>query len=531
MRKIYFNGNFITLEDKKDVNAILIEDGIIKKVGAEDEILEYRDNNTELIDLNGKIMMPSFIDSHSHFIAVANEFLQVSLKECKSFDDIRDKLIEYKNRNNIEDGKWIIANGYDSNNLVEKKNITKKELDLFLPNNPVVLQHQSGHNGVMNSLALNQIGITDGTESPEGGRIEKVNGKITGYLEENVFIQNLKKVPMPTIKDLKEAIKKAERIYASYGITTVQEGFLAKELINIYQEIINNNEVGLDIVGYVDKNIIEDVEKIFSKNIKKYYNHFKINGIKIFLDGSPQARTAWMREPYNNDTNYCGYGTMSDEDVEKAIKLAVEKKLQILAHCNGDRASKQYIDTIEKIKNTENIKYESQNIRPVLIHGQLLGIDQLDEVKKLGIIPSFFVAHVYYYGDVHIENFGLERASRISPAGSSLKKEIPFTFHQDSPVIEPNMLETIWCAVNRKTKNGLSLGKEEEIDVLDAIKAVTINAAYQYFEENEKGSIREGKRADLIILDKNPLTEEKENIKNIKVLETIKDGETIYRAF
>lgn len=173
MRKIYFNGNFITLEDKKDVNAILIEDGIIKKVGAEDEILEYRDNNTELIDLNGKIMMPSFIDSHSHFIAVANEFLQVSLKECKSFDDIRDKLIEYKNRNNIEDGKWIIANGYDSNNLVEKKNITKKELDLFLPNNPVVLQHQSGHNGVMNSLALNQIGITDGTESPEGGRIEK----------------------------------------------------------------------------------------------------------------------------------------------------------------------------------------------------------------------------------------------------------------------------------------------------------------------------------------------------------------------
>lgn len=527
MKQVYYNGNFITLEDSS-IQAILIEDGIIKKIGSRDEILSYKDNNTELIDLDGKTMMPAFIDSHSHFTAVANEFLQVSLKKCKNFDDIKDKLLEYKSKNNVEDGKWIIANGYDSNELAEKKNITKKELDLFLPNNPVVLQHQSGHNGVMNSLALNQVGITDKTESPEGGKIEKVEGKITGYLEENAFIQNLKKVPMPTIKDLKEAIKKAERKYASYGITTVQEGFLARELINIYQEIVNNNEVALDIVGYADKNVIEDVEKIFSKNIKKYYNHFKINGIKIFLDGSPQARTAWMREPYNNDTNYFGYGTMSDEEVEKAIRLAIEKKLQLLAHCNGDRASQQYINIMKKIKNAKNINYNSQNIRPVLIHGQLLGIDQLDDIKELGIIPSFFVAHVYYYGDVHIENFGMERASRISPAGSSLKKEIAFTFHQDSPVIEPNMLETIWCSVNRKTERGLSLGKEEKINVLDAIKAVTINGAYQYFEEKEKGSIKEGKKADLIILDKNPLTEKKENIKNIKVLETIKDGATIY---
>ena len=158
----------------------------------------------------------------------------------------------------------------------------------------------------------------------------------------------------------------------------------------------------------------------------------------------------------------------------------------------------------------------------------MLGIDQLDKVKELGIIPSFFVAHTYYWGDVHVKNFGIERASSISPACSSKKRDIIFTLHQDSPVIEPNMLETIWCAVNRVTKSGKVLGNSEKIDVIDAVKAVTINSAYQYFEENEKGSIKEGKKADLVILNKNPFTVKKEDIKDIKILETIKDGRTVY---
>ena len=153
----------------------------------------------------------------------------------------------------------------------------------------------------------------------------------------------------------------------------------------------------------------------------------------------------------------------------------------------------------------------------------------LQSIKRLGIIPSFFVAHVYYWGDVHIKNFGLKRAERISPAGSSSKRNILYTFHQDSPVIEPNMFETIWCAVNRKTKEGKILGENEKISVIEAIKALTINAAYEYFEENEKGSIKEGKLANLIVINKNPLKVNKDEIRDIKVLETIKNGKTIYK--
>lgn len=522
MNKIYINGNFITLENL-EIEALLIENGVIKKMGTREEILKLKNEETEIIDLNGKTIMPAFIDSHSHFFAVANSLLQVSLDKCKSVKEIQEKLLNYKKENNIDDNRWIIANGYDHNVLIEKRHITKKELDEVIYNNPIIIHHKSGHNGILNSRALELLNITKETNSPTGGIIEKVNNELTGYLEETAFIENSKKVPMASVKDLISLCDKAQKKYASYGITTVQEGMMVKELIPIYKKLVDDNKLYLDVIAYIDEKSKDEIKETFEENIKKYKNNFKINGIKIFLDGSPQSRTAWMRTPYKDSEKYFGYGTMNIEDVEEVIEYAYREKLQILAHCNGDKASEQYI---EAIKNTNK---DIKEIRPVLIHGQLLGVDQLQEVKKYGIIPSFFIAHIYHWGDIHVKNFGFERASKISPAGSSIKNDIKFTLHQDAPVIEPNMFETIWCAVNRKTKEGKCLGEEEKITVLEAIKSVTINAAYQYFEEDYKGSIKEGKFADLIILDKNPLKVKKDEIKDIKILETIKNGKTIWK--
>ena len=533
MKKILYNASFITLEDTVEdekIEAIYIENDRIKKIGKKDEILSLKDDETEVIDLSGKTVMPSFIDAHSHFFAVANDLSQVNLNECKSFNDIQNAVIRYVKNNKIEKDQWIIANNYDYNNLKEGRNITKEELDKILPNNPIVIKHKSGHNGVLNSRGLEMLNISEDTLSPEGGRIEKVDGKLTGYLEENAFIENIKRIPMKKEEEMLNNIKKAQEKYASYGITTVQEGYLSKELTPIYKKIIEKNVLDLDVVAYIEEKSIDLIKKDFKENIKKYSNNFKIGGIKIFLDGSPQARTAWMRTPYINDKTveekYYGYGTMKDSRVEEAIKKAYNANLQILAHCNGDMAAEQYINCIDNLEKAGN---KIEKIRPVLIHGQLLDIDQLDEVKRLGIIPSFFVAHVYYWGDVHIKNFGLERAEKISPAGSSSKRNILYTFHQDSPVIEPNMFETIWCAVNRKTKEGKTLGENEKISVIEAIKALTINAAYEYFEEKDKGSIKEGKLANLIVINKNPLKVNKDEIRDIKVLETIKNGKTIYK--
>lgn len=520
MKTIYYHGDIITLTQEKP-EAILVEKGKIQKLGSKEEILAHQDKDTIIVDLQGKTLMPSFMDAHSHFSSVANNLLQLSLIDCTNVEEIKQKLAKYKESEQIKDGEWIIANQYDHNRLPEQKHITKQEIDKVLPHNPVVIQHQSGHCGVFNQAGLSALGITSDTPSPEGGKIGKEGNELTGYVEENAFLSYLKKVPLPTIQKIVKAYQKAQEIYLSHGITTVQEGFMVKEMIPLYQELIRQNCLTIDLVAYVDIPSKSEIEKSFFQHIKQYSHRIKIGGYKIFLDGSPQARTAWMRNPYQGEEEYSGYSTMKTEEVENAVKLAVESQMQLLAHCNGDKACEQYIEAI-------STSTEIQALRPVMIHAQLLGLDQLRLVKQFGIIPSFFVAHTYYWGDVHLKNFGEDRAQLISPAGSSLAEGILFTFHQDSPVIEPNMLETIWCAAQRKTKQGVELAKEERISVLEAIKAVTCNVAYQYGEEEQKGTIEAGKLADLVILDQNPLMVDLDQIKNIQVLETIKEGKTLW---
>ena len=164
-----------------------------------------------------------------------------------------------------------------------------------------------------------------------------------------------------------------------------------------------------------------------------------------------------------------------------------------------------------------------------MIHAQLLQPEQLADMAKLNLIASFFIAHIYHWGDTHIQNFGMERASQISPVGTAIQEGVTYTFHQDTPVIAPNMMDTIWCAVNRKTRNGIELGEEQKISVYDALKAITIHGAYQYFEEDKKGSIREGKLADLVILDQNPLKVNPMDLRDIQVVCTIKNGDILFQ--
>lgn len=512
--KIYINGDFITLEND-NIEAIATENDKIIKTGSKAEITELADENTEIIDLNGNTLMPAFIDAHSHIFALAKSLMQISIDGLTSIEEIKNCLAEYKKENRTNE--WIIVNGYDNNILKNRQHITKNELDEIFPDTPVIIENKSRHNGVVNSKALEMLGITKTTANPEGGRIFYD----TGLLEENAFIDSLKKIPLPKMEEIINAFKEAQEIYASHGITMAQEGVITNDLAKIFKLLANNNEIFLDIVAYMDYKNMDEIKKEYSEYINKYKNKFKIGGIKIFLDGSPQAKTAWLREAYANEPEYYGYRIMKDEDVEEILEKAKESKLQILAHCNGDKAAEQYINAVNKVSNLK---------RPVMIHAQLLGLDQLEDVKKYNIIPSFFISHIYYFGDIHIKNLGIKRAEHISPAGSSLKQDILFTFHQDTPVIEPNMFETIWCAVNRTTKEGKVLGEDEKISVLEAIKAVTINSAYQYGEEDVKGSLKAGKKADLIIVDRNPLNVDKNELRNIKILETIKDGKTIYKS-
>lgn len=520
-KTIYFGGDIITLEDNLYVDAILTENGIIKEIDTFN-VLKNKHKDALYFDLKNNTMLPAFIDSHSHLSGLGLTTSFAKLQDAKSFLDIKNILLKFVKENNVKENDFVIGFGYDHNNLEEKAHPDKFLLDSIGIKNPILLTHASGHMGVVNQKGLDIFNINENTKELPGSKIGRVLGsnEPNGYLEENVFISKSVSVYKPTPEDIKKMINKAQNIYASYGITTAQEGLLTPKELGLLQ--FGDNII--DKVGYVDiknfPNLLKEKETYFNK----YNNGIKLLGYKAFLDGSPQGKTAYLTKPYENETEYKGYPIYEDKEVTEFFKKALIENVQILVHCNGDGACEQFIRCFKKAK--EETK-TNNNIRPVMVHAQMLRKDLLPDIKELNIIPSYFIAHTYYWGDVHIKNLG-KRAYSISPLKSSLDLDILYTLHQDSPVIMPNMIETIYCATNRLTKEDICLGKDEIISPLDAIKAVTINAAYQYFEEDIKGSIKIGKQANFVILSNNPLKIDVSKIKDIQVLKTIKQDKVIY---
>lgn len=528
MRTIYYHGTIITMdEEHAEAEAVCIEDETIIAVGSKGEMQCYVDETSVWVDLQGHTMLPGFIDGHSHFVGLANSLSLADLSEAKSFADIKRILMEFKEKNHIKDGEWIVGKGYDHNFMMEKEHPDRFLLDEVSMKSPILISHVSSHMGVANTMALEVVGVDAHTVDPDGGKFLRIKDseEPNGYMEENAFLWFQKALPMMRADRMLELIKEAQDIYASYGITTVQDGMIIPSLFTLLQYAAKSHTLALDVVGYVDLKDAHDLCKQHPEYVKQYQNHFKIGGYKIFLDGSPQGRTAWMTTPYIGKEEYYGYPIRNDEQVYELIKTAVDEEMQLLAHCNGDAAAEQYISQFEKVME----QGVEETCRPVMIHAQLVREDQLACMVPLHMAPSFFIDHTYFWGDIHIKNFGKERADHISPAKTATILGLPYTFHQDSPVIMPDMMRTVSSAVNRKTKNGVSLGREQCISVYDALKAITLHGAYQYFEEDSKGTICKGKKADLVILDNNPLMVAPAKIADIQVLETIKSGRPIFK--
>lgn len=516
-RLLFSGGPIVGMDPAVRGDAVLVEKGRISAVASLEELRAAAPDAVH-VPLDGATLMPAFLDAHSHFTQTAFSFLQVSLDGAASEEEIAARLRAAA----VPPGQWIQARDYDHNILPGGRHPTLAFLDRAAPENPLIIQHKSGHLGLLNSRSLALLGIGPGTPSPSGGRIGMENGRPNGYLEENAFFEAMKKVPMPGKGAILDAYRKSQALYASHGIATVQEGMLTKEMLPLYQLLLGQDLLKLDLVAYADPAFYQEASALL--NGLPGGTHFRIGGMKIFLDGSPQGKTAWLRQPYEGG-DFCGYGTLPDETVHRAFLHAAEAKTQLLAHCNGDAAAAQFLRCLA---GTEAETPILATLRPVLIHGQILGEDQIPEAAALGAMVSFFVAHVYHWGDVHLRNLGPRRAARISPAASALRAGLPFTFHQDTPVIKPDMWETIWCAVCRKTRAGVLLGPEERISAAEALRAVTVSTAWQYGEERQKGSISPGKRADLIVVDKNPLEVPPEELRAIRVLRTYKDGEIVY---
>lgn len=526
-RTLYINGEIITMDPACfQPEAVLVEEGVVKQLGRKESLLK-RYPGARLFDLQGNVLAPAFLDSHSHLTMLATTLESVSLSDAGNFKEIVEKIRAFRRDRGLSDRDWICGFGYDHNFLEEKQHPTREILDQASLVNPIVISHASGHMGVMNSAALQAAGIGKDTPDPDGGVIGRTKGVPNGYLEEAAFTHYSSVLPAPSREQSRRRMAKAQRVYLEHGITTVQDGYTKKEQWELLKDMAESGELLVDTVCYLD---LKDNRNIARENpayFKSYHNRLKIGGYKIFLDGSPQGRTAWLSEPYENARDgYRGYGTYQNDQVRRFVRAALEDRTQLLAHCNGDAAANQLLDAWKA--EAASFPQAAQFMRPVMIHAQLVRREQLKQMAKLGMIASFFVSHTYYWGDVHLRNLGPDRARRISPARSAMEEGVIYTFHQDSPVAPPDMLHTVWCAAVRATKNGAVLGEQERIPPLEALRGVTVNAAYQYFEEERKGSITPGKLADLVVLDRNPLTVAFNQIKEIEVLYTIKEDRVVY---
>lgn len=542
--KLFYGGSILTMEgmQPKYAEALLVRDGKILFVGSKQQAERLADIQVQYINLNNKTLLPSFIDAHSHVNMVGFHQMVANLYPMPdgSVSDI-NSLVNVMNTWKTQNptviktmGGWILGNGYDDAQLSEQRHPTATDLDRVSKDQPVMILHQSGHLASVNHKALELLNFNQNTPNPEGGVIRReANSNIpNGVLEESALFTAIgsifKDVPPQVMFQIAQ---KGIDAYVKNGFTTVQEGRADQGTTEMWHALAKQNQLPIDVVSYPD--ITTSQEYMLKQGSSRQYDHhFRIGGVKISLDGSPQGKTAWLTQPYlvppeGKDKSYKGYAAIKDDQqVNQYINLAFKQGWQVLAHANGDAAIDQFIGAVKDA----TAKQGKADRRSVLIHSQTIRDDQLDQLKALDIIPSFFSLHTFYWGDWHRQQtLGEVRAARISPTATALKKQLIFTEHHDAPVVPPNSLMMLDATVNRVTRSNDVLGADERISPYLALKSMTDWAAYQYFEDQHKGTLTQGKLADLVILDQNPLTIPSREIKNIQVLATYKEGNLIYQ--
>ena len=540
---LVYGGPILTMQGIQPsyVDAMLIQDGKIRYTGTLSEA-EKLAPQAKRLNLNNKTVIPGIIDAHSHLNSVGMQQTVANLYpppdgKVVSIATLIQEMKAWAKQNPTfvqATSGWIIGNGYDDAQLQEKVHPTATDLDQISTTQPVLILHQSGHLASVNHKGLELLGINEKSRNPSGGVIRRVVGTNipNGVLEESVVIESMlqafKTVPPEMMQQMALT---AVQTYMKNGYTTVQEGRADRGTSELWRSLANQKKLAIDVVSYPD--ISSEQAYMLEKGVSKnYVNYFRIGGVKISLDGSPQGKTAWLTEPYvvppeGKDKNYRGYPAFPEQKtVQQMIDLAFQQQWPILAHANGDAAIDQYLNVIANAQK----KYDASKRRDVIIHAQTMREDQLDRAKQLHLIPSFFSLHTYYWGDWHVaQTLGEKRAEHISPTGSALRKGMIFTEHHDAPVIPPKSMMVLDATVNRITRTGKVLGEAQKVSTYIALKTMTDWAAYQYFEEDIKGTLSTGKYGDFVVLSDNPITIDPSKIKDINVLATYKQGQLVYQ--
>ncbi|MFN7572734.1 MAG: amidohydrolase [Betaproteobacteria bacterium] len=539
---IWSGGTILTMNDKAmRAEAVAVANGKILAVGTRSEVMKLKGPSTQLVDLKGQTLVPGFVDAHGHIVVGGLQALSANLLappdgKVQDIASLQQTLRDWvqKNAAAVEKTKVIIGFGYDNSQLKELRHPTKEELDAVSKDIPVLIIHQSSHLATANSAMLKAMGYDSNSKDPAGGVIQRKPGtnEPNGTLEETAFF-NGAPVVLGRVgpEGLKAFAREGAKLWARFGYTTAQEGRATPQVADVMKQVAAEGGFANDVNAYPD--VLVDRAYIKANQSATFTNRFRIAGAKLTIDGSPQGFTAWRDRPYydpvgNYPKGYSGYAAASAEDVMGAVQWAAENGIQVITHSNGERAS----DLLIAAHRATQARFpQAKATRPVLIHGQFLREDQLDSYKALGVIPSLFPMHTFYWGDWHLDHtVGPQAGMNISPTGWALKRGMIFSSHHDAPVAFPDSMRVLDATVTRRARgSGRIVGPEQRVDVITALKAMTIWPAYHHFEEKTKGSLEPGKLADFAILSKDPTKVEPTTIADIKVTETVKEGKTIFR--
>ncbi len=530
---LFVNATFHTLDARNSVvHALAVAGDRIVAGGSLDAMRARFGRTAKQVDLGERVVLPGIVDAHSHLSMVGDHALYSAdlnsppIGEVNTIDELIEVLRDHAAR--PECGAWIQGHGYDDSLLEEGRHPTSEDLDLVARDRPVVITHISGHFLAANSIALAQAGIDRATADPVGGIIRRrPDGSPDGVLEENAMLALLRLLPRRSQAERLDALEHAALEYLRLGITTAQDGNASLVNLEDYEVAWAAGRLPIRVVPWPSFRALRALQD--GKAPATAPASFVQRGaIKLFADGSIQGHTGHLccpyHLPYHGDADYRGYPAMPQADLNARVAQVLELGLQVAVHANGDAAIDAVLDAVAAAK----ARGLALAAPPIVVHAQMARDDQLDRMLELGVEPSFFVLHTYYWGDRHRDRFlGPERARRISPAKSALERGLRFTLHTDSPVTPMDPWLLLWSAVNRRTTSGEALGPEQRLSPIQALRATTIDAAIQLGVGGDRGSLEAGKLADFIVVDRDPLAIERDALRDVKVLATYVGGKVV----
>ena len=534
--RIFINGQILSMDARNTVfEALSVRGDVIDRLGTTDEIAGLASGSTVVTDLEGRTLLPGIIDAHGHFPGSGLSVVSVDLSSppvgtirniAQLQSVLGDRLAGHGENN------WLTGFGYDDTLLEEKRHPNRDDLDAVSTAVPIYITHVSGHMGVGNSLALDLLGINAETGDPEGGVIARRPGsrEPEGRLEEMAHMPVAERTMM-NITPLKalRMVRHASTEYAAQGVTTAQSGGVDRGMADGMASLSRFGLIAPRLVMFPFHDML-GAEWLAGEFDPATLHSSKIiiGPVKVVADGSIQGYTGYLSEPYHvpfkGDASYRGYPAIGRKKLFEIVSKFHGAGMQLAIHGNGDASIEDILDAFEAALK-EN---PADDPRLIIIHAQMARQDQLLRMKTLGVTPSFFSAHTYYWGDRHRDIFmGPERAANMSPTRWSEDIGLRYSVHLDTPVVPMQPMQMLWSTVNRISTSGQVIGPAQRVSPMEALRAMTIDAAWQIFQEERLGSLEAGKLADLVILDGDPLT--MEDVRELQVVETIVGGASVYK--